>query len=133
MTDLFTIESKVYTRLKNNVSETFISKYPTYTVTTSDKRPSKMTYPYVYVHEMTGIERGSTLENDTLAALNVTFQIEVYSDKSQTVTSDTMKEIVRIMKSMRFSVSAFPENLNTDSLYRKVARFERLIGDGDTL
>lgn len=133
MTDLFTIESKVYTRLKNNVSETFISKYPTYTVTTSDKRPSKMTYPYVYVHEMTGIERGSTLENDTLAALNVTFQVEVYSDKSQTVTSDTMKEIVRIMKSMRFSVSAFPENLNTDSLYRKVARFERLIGDGDTL
>ena len=133
MTDLFTIESKVYTRLKNNVSETFISKYPTYTVTTSDKRPSKMTYPYVYVHEMTGIERGSTLENDTLAALNVTFQIEVYSDKSQTVTSDTMKEIVRIMKSMRFTVSAFPENLNTDSLYRKVARFERLIGDGDTL
>lgn len=133
MTDLFTIESKVYTRLKNNVSETFISKYPTYTVTTSDKRPSKMTYPYVYVHEMTGIERGSTLENDTLAALNVTIQVEVYSDKSQTVTSDTMKEIVRIMKSMRFSVSAFPENLNTDSLYRKVARFERLIGDGDTL
>lgn len=133
MTDLFTIESKVYTRLKNNVSETFISKYPSYTVTTKDKRPANMTYPYVYVHEMTGIERGSTLENDTLAALNVTFQIEVYSDKSQTVTSDTMKEIVRIMKSMRFSVSAFPENLNTDSLYRKVARFERLIGDGDTL
>lgn len=133
MTDLFTIESKVYTRLKNNVSEAFITKYPSYTITTKDKRPSKMTYPYVYVHEMTGIERGSTLENDTLAALNVTFQIEVYSDKSQTVTSDTMKEIVRIMKSMRFSVSAFPENLNTDSLYRKVARFERLIGDGDTL
>lgn len=133
MTDLFTIESKVYTRLKNNVSETFISKYPSYTVTTKDKRPANMTYPYVYVHEMTGIERGSTLENDTLAALNVTIQVEVYSDKSQTVTSDTMKEIVRIMKSMRFSVSAFPENLNTDSVYRKVARFERLIGDGDTL
>lgn len=133
MTDLFTIESKVYTRLKNNVSEAFITKYPSYTITTSDKRPSKMTYPYVYVHEMTGIERGNTLENDTLAALNVTIQVEVYSDKSQTVTSDTMKEIVRIMKSMRFSVSAFPENLNTDSLYRKVARFERLIGDGDTL
>lgn len=133
MTDLFTIESKVYTRLKNNVSETFISKYPSYTVTTSDKRPAKMTYPYVYVHEMTGIERGNTLENDVISALNVTIQVEVYSDKSQTVTSDTMKEIVRIMKSMRFSVSAFPENLNTDSLYRKVARFARLIGDGDTL
>jgi len=133
MTDLFTIESKVYTRLKNQVSETFMSKYPSYTVTTSDKRPSKMKYPYVYVHELPGLERGNTLENDTISALLTTIQVDVYSDKSQSVTSDTMKEIVRIMKSMRFSISAFPENQNTDSLYRKVARFERLIGDGDTL
>ena len=43
MTDLFTIESKVFTKLKNKVSDTFINKYPSYTVTTSDKRPAKMT------------------------------------------------------------------------------------------
>ena len=133
MIDLFTIESKVYTRLKNQVSDTFLAKYPEYTITTSDKKPTKMTYPYVVVHQLSTTERGNTLENDTIAALNTAIQIEVYSDKSQTVTSDTMKEITRIMKSMRFSVLMFPENVNTDSLYRKIARFERLIGDGDIL
>lgn len=131
--DLFTIESRVYTRLKKQVSNTFLTKYPNYTITTSDKRPSTMKYPYVYIHELSGVERGNTLEGNYLSALSVSIQVEVYSDTSQVATSDTMKEIVRIMKSMRFNISMFPENQNTDSLYRKIARFERVIGDGDTI
>lgn len=133
MTDLLAIESKVYTKIKNNLSDTFKAKYPNTYITTSDKRPTTMNYPYVYVHDMGGTEGRRTLANDTIVGVYSSFQIEVYSDKSQTVTTDTMREIIRIMKTMRFSISTMPENFNTDSLYRKVARFERLICDGDTL
>lgn len=125
------ISSIVFTRVKVQFSSTIKAKYPDLYFTNSDKTQTTSKFPTVYVHEVGSSEQGQDLDNTGINAVLSTFQIDVTDSQSQARVNEVMDEVVRIMKSMSFSVAPMPEFQNTDNVYRSVARFRRAIGDSD--
>ena len=82
---------------------------------------------------MPGAETGEDLQGDTINAVWSSFHIEVTTNTKMNDAKEVMNEVVRIMKTMSFQVIVTPEFQNTDSTYRRVARFRRIIGAGDVL
>ena len=133
MVDMLKVESIVFTRIKGKLPQNLKTKYKDLSFTTSNKVQATAKFPNVYVHLLPAVEKGQDLEGLTINGGLFTFQIEVTDSQSQNIADEVMQGVVTIMKSMRFEVMAFPEFRNTDSAYRSVARFRRVIGNGDTL
>lgn len=127
------IESMVFTRVKAKGNNALKSAYPNINFTTSDRVKTEPKFPTVYVHEVGSVEQGMDLENTQINSILTTFQIDVTDNKKQQNARDVMKEILKIMKSMRFTVIAMPQFQNTDDVYRQTARFRRAIDWNDTL
>ena len=127
------LESQVYTRIKTQFPSKLKEKYKDIKFTTENKVDALPRFPTVYIHELTGEEVGSDLQGDTINAVWSSFQIEVTTNTKQSETKEVMDEVVKIMKKMRFQVISMPEFQNTDSIYRRVARFRRMIADDDIL
>lgn len=133
MVDMLNVESIVFTRIKGKLPQNLKTKYNDLSFTTSNKVQATAKFPNVYVHLLPAVEKGRDLEGLTINGGLFTFQIEVTDSQSQNIADEVMQGVVTIMKSMRFEVMAFPEFRNADSAYRSVARFRRVIGNGDTL
>lgn len=127
------IETIVFSRIKAILTSKLKTKYPDISFTTSDKVSSNPKFPNVYVHMLGSQEIGEDLENNTINGVLATFQIETTDNQSQNRAKDVMNEIVGVMKGMRFSVIAMPESQNTDTSYRCVARFRRVVGNLDVI
>lgn len=127
------LESQVYTRIKTQFPRKLKEKYKNINFTTENKVDALPRFPTVYIHEMPGMETGADLQGGTINAVWSSFQIEVTTNTKQSDTKEVMDEVVKIMKKMRFQVISMPEFQNTDSIYRRVARFRRMIADDDIL
>lgn len=127
------LESQVYTRIKTQFPSKLKEKYKNINFTTENKVDALPRFPTVYIHEMPGMETGADLQGGTINAVWSSFQIEVTTNTKQSDTKEVMDEVVKIMKKMRFQVISMPEFQNTDSIYRRVARFRRIIGADDVL
>lgn len=126
------IETRVSSRIKNKLSG-LKEIYPDINFTTDNRLPDNPSFPTVYIHELLSVEKGNDLENVTINAVLTTFQIEVYDTDSFESTKQVMNKVCEVMKSMGFSIISMPQFNNDDSYYRRVARFRRMIGSGDTL
>lgn len=126
------IETRVSSRIKNKLSG-LKEIYPDINFTTDNRLPDNPSFPTVYIHELLSVEKGNDLENVTINAVLATFQIEVYDTDSFESTKQVMNKVCEVMKSMGFSIISMPQFNNDDSYYRRVARFRRMIGSGDTL
>lgn len=131
--NLLDIESRVVSRLKNKYPSALKTKYPNTNFTTSSGELDNPKFPSVYVHEMGSSEEGRDLEGLTINAILSTFQIEVTDNNDMTNATDVMNYVVQTMKTMRYEVVTMPEFSNNQSVYRKIARFRRVIGSGDVL
>lgn len=127
------IETIVHSRIKAILTSKLKTKYPNISFTTSDKVKDKPKFPNVYTHMLGSQEEGGDLEGSSINGVLASFQIEVTDNESQTRAKAVMDEVVGVMKSMRFSVVAMPEFQNTDTSYRSVSRFRRIIGNLDML
>lgn len=127
------IETQVFSRIKYGFSERVRKAYPDLNFTTSDRASTEPKFPTVYVHLMQSLEIGSTLEGTDLVAMNASFQIEVTDNQSSARADEVSREVLRIMKVMRFRASGMPFRDNTGDTYRTVARYQRVIADGDVL
>lgn len=127
------LEFQVYTRIKTQFPSKLKEKYKDIKFTTENKVDALPRFPTVYIHEMPGAEVGSDLQGDTINAVWSSFQIEVTTNTKQSETKEVMDEVVKIMKKMKFQAISTPEFQNTDSIYRRVARFRRMIADDDIL
>lgn len=127
------LESQVITRIKTQFSQKLKDRYPDLKFTNSDRAETVPKFPTVYIHEMPGAETGANTEGNTINAVWTSFQIEVTTNTKMNDAKEVMNEVVRIMKTMRFQVIATPEFQNANSTYRRVARFRRMIADGDIL
>lgn len=127
------IETRVFSRVKNIVTDNLKGKYPDLNFTMDDRLPDNPSFPTVYVHELMSVEKGNDLDNVTINAVLSTFQIEVYDNDKPEIAKNVMNEVCEVMKSMGFSIISMPEFNNNPSYYRRVARFRRMIGSGDTL
>lgn len=126
------LQSIIFSRVKNETTESLKKKYPEIRFTTSEKSETTPRFPNVLIKQIGSVEQGQTLDGTTVNGGLFTFQIDVYDNQSQNRARQVMGEIVRIMKSMRFSIVAMPEFESSDT-HRCTARFRRVIGASDIL
>lgn len=127
------IQSTIFSRLKNKYPQELKTKYPNTRFTTSDKAPQDPKFPNIYVHERSSMETGEDLDHTTINAVTSSFQIEVRDNSSRENATEVMNYVLKEMKALRFGVVTMPEFQDTDSVFRKIAVFRRVIGDGDIL
>lgn len=90
-------------------------------------------FPHITVIELAGVERGQSLEGSTINGALFTFQVDVIDNQNENRAKICMKEIIRIMKEMRFSMPTMAAFESKPQEYRMTARFSRLICGGDRL
>lgn len=127
------LESQVFSLIKAKFSPTLKKNYPDLNFTTSDRAATEPKFPTVYVHLTGTTEAGETLEGTSVNAISTMFQIEVTDNQSQGRADEVAKEVLRVMKTMRFDTKMFPEHMNTGDVYRTVAQYRRKIGSEDIL
>lgn len=127
------VNQKVFSRLKNKYPTTLKTKYPNTHFTTSDRVSDNPKFPTIYVHEMSSSELARDLDGTRINAIQSSFQIDVFDNESISNATEVMNYVVSTMKTMRYEVTSMPEFSNTQDVYRKVARFRRVIADGDVL
>lgn len=130
---LDTLESQVYSRIKNKMPSTIKTKYTDLNFTTNSISLADAKFPCIYIHMIESPEDGEDLEGTEINAVYASFVIEVVDNESQANTNTISKEVQKIMKQMRFKVVGFPYNDNKDSTYRKVSRYRRTIANNDVL
>lgn len=130
---LDSIESQIFSLVKAKFSERIKKKYPDLNFTTSDKSSAKPKFPTVYIHLMEPQETGETLDGLYVNAVIATFQIDVSDNQNQARADEVAREILKVMKSMRFSAKPLPFHNNVGDVYRTTARYRRVIGAGDII
>lgn len=133
MLELNMLESIVFSRIKSDFSSKLKEKYKDLEFTTQEESKTKAKFPNIYVYLMPGTEVGQTLEGDCFIGGRFTFQIRVTNNNGQTTVQEITNEIVRLMKRMRFQISATPVYENDADTQWSVMRFGRIICDGDIL
>ena len=127
------IEELVYNKIKTTYPRSLIAQYPDIKFTTRDRDLVNPKFPTVYIKSVSSPETGGDLSGDSINGVKAIFEIQVIDNDSQQRAKAILCEVIKIMKTMRFSVTAFPEFDNGDSTYRSIARFRRVIGANDTL
>lgn len=128
------IESTVFTVLQYYLAEKEEAPYPTLNCTTSSQNESLEyvdDFPALYVHLLPAVEIGNTLLNEEVAAVRATFELQVFSDESESECREIMNACILEMKKLHFNISMFPDPQTQDKKYFAIARFTRVIGNGD--
>ena len=89
-------------------------------------------FPFIYLKTLPISEVGRTFDT-AISGVNVGFQVEVIDNKTQQNARNVMIEISDIFTKYGFMSRDFGFYEDTKDTHRLVSRFERVIGDGDTL
>lgn len=89
-------------------------------------------FPFIYIKTLPSSEVGRTFDT-AISGVNVGFQVEVIDNKTQQNARNVMIEISDIFTKYGFMSRDFGFYEDTKDTHRLVSRFERVIGDGDTL
>ena len=126
----YDIGTVVFSIVKTKAKPKLESKFPTVYFTSNGKKLSDAIFPTVY--RMAAAERGTDLEGLSVNATLETFQVDVFTNTSQSDVGRIMSVVADVFKEMRFKVIALPE-FNEGDTYRSTARFQRVIGANDSL
>lgn len=129
------ISSIVFTRIKNEFSNTIKTKYKmtSSNFSTVGSSDTPAVFPFVYIQLLPSAEQGQDIEGNEINAGLFTFQIEVTDNQTQARSKEVMAEVKRIMKAMRFTVQPTPTLEDTKDTHRSIMRCGRRIGSGDIL
>lgn len=133
MVDVTSIESIVFSRLLNKYGAELATKYPNINFTTSDREPVSASFPTVYVHELSSQEVGSTLDGIDISGVNSNIQIEVTDNASPDNARYVFKVLLKGMKELGYNIISMPVSQNTQAIYKQIARFNRVYGNGDVI
>lgn len=131
---VFDAQDRIYSRLDAICTAKLASEYQDINVTMDSHKIVNPKFPNVYLHFLQPVEIGRDLDGKDINGIYLTAEILV------TVTQAQGMEVARIvtqtvtdcMKEMRF-VASLSEYVDTDSEYRTVSRFNRVLGQADTL
>jgi len=126
------IESTILTNLSYMLTERQDAPFPNLVVTSTNQN-QVTAFPTLYIHELTPVEAGNDLNNQTINAVLETIEIQIWTNDTEAECRQLMSAAIVEMKRMRFNCTAFP-NIQTDNkIAFGIARFRRMIGSGDTL
>ena len=100
------------------------------TTSNSDIAPTEL--PAIWLEEVGSIETGENLDNTSVNAVIETVQITVFHNGQMKDVKKLMNASVLAMKQMRFGAIMTPIYTTTHEMKTGVARFRRLIGEGDS-
>ena len=103
------------------------------TITNLKSRLTGTIFPTIYVHEMSGTEKGKTIDGQTINAVTSTYQVDVIVNTQQSDAKKILAIVASVFKRMRFEVISMPEFDSEEKIYRSTARFSRLIAANDRL
>lgn len=103
------------------------------TITNLKSRLTGTIFPTIYVHEMSGTEKGKTIDGQTINAVSATYQVDVIVNTQQSDAKKILAIVASVFKRMRFEVISMPEFDSEEKIYRSTARFRRLIAANDRL
>jgi hypothetical protein len=122
----------VFTAINTRVVAKFKAKYPNINCGTSLKKQTTPKFPYVQISKLQNSENARTFDNG-LNAITSGFQIEVYSNSSESICEEISNYIADIMTgNMAYTMigDPYPDYDSTDE-YRYIARYQRVIGKDD--
>jgi hypothetical protein len=94
------------------------------------------TFPTVDISLLSGTDTNVDLENNDCGA-TLTYEVQVYTQGSLRVTQNQtiMDAVYKAFKRMGFYMNYLNSvrNVNDATVFRRVARFKRYIGDGETI
>ena len=126
------IEESVLTQLDYMLAQRTDAPYPNLVVTSANQN-QVTAFPTLYIHELSPVEAGNDLNNQTINAVLETIEIQIWTNETEAECRQLMSAAILEMKRMRFNCTAFP-NIQTDNkIAFGIARFRRMIGSGDTL
>lgn len=103
------------------------------TITNLKSRLAGTIFPTIYVHEMSGTEKGQTIDGQAINAVTATYQVDVIVNTQQSDAKKILAIVANVFKRMRFEVISMPEFDSEEKIYRSTARFRRLIAANDRL
>lgn len=128
------VKKRVFDKIKKASKPYIEEKYPNAKFTSQAVTETPSQFPCIEIIELPGVEVGNTLDNGEVSGYRATFQINVYSEKSENISWDVMSEILsHFKKDLHFSIVATPISANIDGIWRFTARCRRTIGAGDTI
>ena len=129
-------QTTIFSKVRAILLSRLKSKYPDLYITEDNATPTKPKFPTVYISFIGAPERGQTIENTTVNAVEMTVEVHVKVTTAQgvTVNQEVAWEVVDAFKSLGFNVT-LPNmaTSNIDGIYESVSRYTRIIGNGDVL
>ena len=128
------IESTIFTILQYILVDKSDAPYPSLKCTTSNKNESVegvATFPTLYIHMLQPVAIGDDLTNETINAVRATFELQVFSNKSETECRKIMNACILEMKKLHFNTPLLADPQSSNGVYYAIARFSRVIASGD--
>lgn len=126
------IEESVLTQLDYMLAQRTDAPFPNL-VCTSANQNQVTAFPTLYIHELTPVEAGNDLNNQSINAVIETIEIQIWTNETEEECRRLMSAAIVEMKRMRFNCTAFPSIQTDNKIAFGVARFRRMIGNADTL
>lgn len=117
------------TRLKKLIPDGQFKKLKI-TNSNSDIAPTEL--PAIWLEEVSSMETGENLDNTSINAVIETVQITVFYNGQMKDVKKLMNASVLAMKQMRFGAIMTPIYTTNHDMKTAVARFRRIIGEGDS-
>lgn len=130
-TDL--IESQVYANVLADFSSDIRAEYKNLKFTTEEEKLSAPTFPMVYIHLLPMVEVGNDLVNTEVNGVLATFEAQVFVNTTKYDANVIANEVLRVLKTMAFSVEEFPFTHQEGTTCRSILRVSRVIGSGDSI
>lgn len=134
MTWFSTIESDIYNYFEDFLTVVSDAPFPNLNITVSNQNDSVegvAVFPTLYVHMLPPIETGNDLTNNEVFALNVTFELQVFSENNEEECRKILTECIQLMKKLHFNVGMFPDPQTVNKKYLAIARFNRVLAKGE--
>lgn len=141
MTDWFTLlDSTLFTKIKKAFPEKTKTKYSMTDANFASKQvtfSSNLKFPIVQFSIVTMPEIAGDMEGTEINAVQMTVQVDVYSNKLQSDATKVCEKVLEILKEMSFNISTMPtpssSTVGGSIIYRSMMRGTRKIGNGDAI
>ena len=135
---VYSIESKIYTIVKTRLEKSLLTTYPNLLVTQQQKLNDNTNLPSVYIKMLDSPEIGSDLENVTVNAMLVTFEVHTTIAKSGTNNGmgglrKLASAVLDNFKKLRFNMVTKGDTKETSDTYTMISRFRRVIGGNEEI
>lgn len=125
------IESFIYTNVKYKLRDATGAPFPKLNCTTKSQNTTPSVFPTLYLHNLTPLEYAQDFENDEVNAVLATIEIQVYSNESENEANKIITSAISAMKDLRWNVTMFPDPQTSDNISFAIARFRKIVTEGD--